>query len=88
MRASNVAVIGIGVDDADKIQQFRRQHAIRFDLLVAGLDGMDLARRLGNPQPVLPYTVLIRPDGRIAEQYSGRIRESELRREVGAPASD
>jgi len=82
LKASNVAVIGIGVDDADNIRKFRQQHAIRFDLLVAGFDGMDLARRLGNPQPVLPYTVLVSPDGRIEEQYSGPISLSELRRRL------
>ncbi|HEX4597153.1 MAG TPA: TlpA disulfide reductase family protein [Burkholderiaceae bacterium] len=79
----NVAVIGIGVDDADRIRDFRREHALRLPLLAAGFDGMDLARRLGNPDPVLPYTALISPDGRILEQHSGRIQPPELRRWVG-----
>jgi thiol-disulfide isomerase/thioredoxin len=79
----NVAVIGIGVDDADRVRDFRRQHGLKLPLLVAGFDGMDLARRLGNPEPVLPYTALISPDGRILEEHSGRIRPPELRRWVG-----
>jgi thiol-disulfide isomerase/thioredoxin len=78
--ARNVAVIGIGVDDADKIRDFRRQHALRFPLLVAGFDGgMGIAQRLGNPEPVLPYTALILPDGRLIEEHSGRIQPAELR---------
>jgi len=83
-RSSNVAVIGIGVDQADNVRQFRKQHKIRFDLLVAGFEGMELAQRLGNPQPILPYTVLIGPDGAILEQYSGRIDPAELRRRLAA----
>ena len=35
----NVAVIGIGVDDADKIRDFRSQHRLRIPLLAAGFDG-------------------------------------------------
>jgi thiol-disulfide isomerase/thioredoxin len=79
----NVAVIGIGVDDADRVRDFRRQHGLKLPLLVAGFDGMDLARRLGNPEPVLPYTALISPDGRVLEEHSGRIQPPELRRWVG-----
>jgi len=79
---SNVAVIGIGVDDADRIRDFRREHRLRLPLLTAGFDGMELAQRLGNPEPVLPYTALISPDGRILEEHSGRIEPPELRRWV------
>jgi peroxiredoxin len=78
----NVAVIGIGVDDADKIRDFRRQHQLRIPLLAAGFDGMQLALRLGNPEPVLPYTALISPDGRLVEEHSGRVQPPELRRWV------
>ncbi|HEX4585777.1 MAG TPA: TlpA disulfide reductase family protein [Burkholderiaceae bacterium] len=78
----NVAVIGIGVDDADKIRDFRRQHQLRIPLLAAGFDGMQLAQQLGNPEPVLPYTALISPDGRLVEEHSGRVQAPELRRWV------
>ena len=83
----NVAVIGIGVDDADKIRDFRSQHRLRIPLLAAGFDGMQLAQRLGNPEPVLPYTALISPDGRLVEEHSGRIQEPELRRWVAEHGS-
>jgi thiol-disulfide isomerase/thioredoxin len=76
----NIAVVGIGVDDADKIREFRRQHQLRIPLLAAGFDGMELARQLGNPQPVLPYTALISPDSRIVEEHSGRLEPAELRK--------
>jgi thiol-disulfide isomerase/thioredoxin len=78
----NVAVIGIGVDDADKVRQFRSEHRIRIPLLAAGFGGMELAQRMGNPEPVLPYTALISPEGLIVEQHSGRIEEREVRQWV------
>jgi peroxiredoxin len=84
MKSSNVAVLGIGVDEPDNIRQFRREHSIRFDLLAAGFDGMELAQRLGNPNPVLPYTVVVSGRGRVIAQYSGRIDPTELRRRLAA----
>jgi len=78
--ARGVAVIGIGVDDAEKIRAFRREHGLRIPLLAAGFDGMNIAQQLGNPQPVLPYTALISPGGRLVEEHSGRIEPPELRR--------
>ncbi|HUD25479.1 MAG TPA: TlpA disulfide reductase family protein [Burkholderiaceae bacterium] len=78
----NLAVIGIGVDDADKVREFRSQHRLRFPLLVAGLEGMELAQRLGNTEAVLPYTALISPDGRLIEGHTGRIEGLKLRRWV------
>jgi len=78
----NVAVIGIGVDDADKIRDFRRQHQLRIPLFAAGFDGMQIAQQLGNPQPVLPYTAVITPGGRVVEEHSGRVEQPELRRWV------
>jgi len=82
LAASNVAVVGISVDEPDNVRQFRHQHSIRYELLVAGFDGMALSQRLGNPQPVLPYTALIGADGRILGQFSGKIDEAELRRRL------
>ncbi|MBV8210055.1 MAG: TlpA family protein disulfide reductase [Burkholderiaceae bacterium] len=81
--ARNVAVIGIGVDEPDRIREFARQHGLRIALLAAGFDGMQLATRLGNPEPVLPYTALISPAGRLVEEHSGRLEPGELRRWVG-----
>jgi len=80
--ARNVAVIGIGIDEPDKIREFARQHRLRIALLAAGFDGMQLATRLGNPEPVLPYTALISPGGRLIEEHSGRLDPAELRRWV------
>jgi thiol-disulfide isomerase/thioredoxin len=85
---ANLAVIGIGVDEADKIRQFRSEHQLRFPLLVAGFDGMTLAQRLGDHAAVLPYTALISPDGRVLEEHTGRIDPLEMRRwvaEYGQP---
>jgi peroxiredoxin len=79
-----VEVIGIGIDNAAKIADFRDRHGLRLPLLVAGAGGSDLSRALGNSGGALPYTVLISADGRIAQRHLGQIRPEQLRRWLDA----
>jgi peroxiredoxin len=79
-RSRGVEVIGIGIDSAARIRTFREQHGIAFPLLVAGVEGSELGRRLGNAEGALPYTVLFDPEGRLVRRKLGQIRPAELRR--------
>lgn len=73
-------VIGVGIDTAARIRQFRDDHSITLPLLVAGAEGSSVGDQLGNTAGVLPYTVLIGSDGRVVARKIGRIQSDELRR--------
>jgi len=75
-----VEVIGIGIDSAGKIAEFREKHRLTLPLLVAGAGGSQLNRALGNDSGALPYTVLIDPDGRVRERHLGQVQPEQLRR--------
>jgi peroxiredoxin len=77
--ARNVAVVGVGIDDADKIRRFRTEHALRLPLLAAGFDALGLVRGLGDLDGVLPYTVLISTDGRVLRRHMGQVKPDQLR---------
>lgn len=74
----NVQFVGIGVDTASNIIQFRQRVPVSYPLLVAGNVGAELARTLGNESGGLPYTVIISAEGRIAHQYLGRVKPEQL----------
>jgi len=78
-RVQGLEVIGVGIDSAVRIRQFRDAHQISLPLLVGGAEGTSLGNQLGNSAGVLPYTVMIGADGRVAERKIGRIRPDELR---------
>jgi len=78
-RSSGLEVIGVGIDSATNIRQFRDEHKITLPLLVAGMGGSSLSDLLGNKAGVLPYTVLVSPDGRVRERKIGRVKPDELR---------
>lgn len=77
-RSGGLEVIGIGIDSATNIRQFRDEHKITLPLLVAGMGGSALSNLVGNSAGVLPYTVLISADGRVRERKIGRLKPDEL----------
>lgn len=83
-RARGAEVIGLGIDRAENIRAFRDAHRLTLPLLVAGMQGTEIGRAFGNAAGVLPYTVLIAADGRVAQRKVGQIRPAELRRWLDA----
>lgn len=75
----NVEVLGLGIDEPDRIRAFAQQHAIRFPLYATGAAGVALTQTLGNTTRALPYTVLITPSGVVAERKLGQVKPQELR---------
>jgi thiol-disulfide isomerase/thioredoxin len=74
----NVIVIGIALDEIGLIKEFDDENNISYPLLAAEDTGGNLAFNLGNDKSALPYTVIIKPDGTIANTYFGRISKKLL----------
>jgi thiol-disulfide isomerase/thioredoxin len=83
-RGRGVEVVGIGIDNADKIRAFRDRMQLRLPLLVAGASGSELGQALGNRVGALPYTALIDRNGRVVQRKLGQIKPAELRQWLDA----
>lgn len=81
-QAKNVVVLGLAIDDLDKVQAFSKSAPVSYPLFADNDLAMTLSQNLGNDRGVLPYTVLIRPDGTIAEVFFGQINEAVLEQSV------
>ena len=77
-------IVGIGVDTADKLQQFSEKYGIQYPILVATANTAALMRALGNNAAALPYSVLLDRRRRIAYRKLGAWRKPELDREIEA----
>ena len=75
----NVQFTGIAIDQADKVRQFAREIPINYPLLIGGMETLDLSRQAGNKAGVLPYTLVIGRDGRVAESLVGGLTEERMR---------
>lgn len=83
LRANKIEMIGIGIDSPSNVREFLQKRSFSYPLLVAGAQGADLARLLGNPAGSLPYTVVLDPDGSVRWSKLGRVTPEELTRATG-----
>ena len=82
MAAKNLQIIGIGIDSPSNIKEFASKYKISYPLLIAGMNGTELARQFGNTGGGLPFTVLIGPNGEIKKTYLGRLDMSIVREDL------
>ena len=73
-----IEIVGIAIDQEVKVGQFAAKMQIDYPILIAGPDGLDLIRALGNRSGGLPFTVFLDPAGRIAQNKLGVLRQPEL----------
>jgi len=71
-------VVGIALDDVQKVRDFVQAFGISYPILVGEIDVMETNRNYGNITGVLPYSVLVDASGIIRWQYSGALQHDEL----------
>jgi len=84
LQGKNIQILGIGVDNPANISAFADKYHIGYPLYVAGMDGAELSRQLGNQAGGLPFTVLVDASGKAKKTYLGRLKMDELRRDLRA----
>lgn len=72
-------VLAIAVDDPEAVRGFLAELPVQMPVLLAQPGVVDLSTTLGNARSVLPYSVLIDAQGRIAKRHFGAFSEDSLR---------
>ncbi|MEI7432361.1 MAG: TlpA disulfide reductase family protein [Betaproteobacteria bacterium] len=75
---SGVQFVGIALDNANNVAQFKKSLAISYPLLIAENEGSALTRQLGNDRLALPYTVVFGKNGNVRLLRLGRLSEQDL----------
>lgn len=76
--AGKLVVLGISLDNVEKMQAFAQGTPMPYPLLSAEDKGMTLSASLGNLNSVVPHTVIIGSDGKILKSYFGRVTKALL----------
>jgi thiol-disulfide isomerase/thioredoxin len=84
LQAKNVQILGIGIDNPANISAFADKYKIGYPLYVAGMEGSELSRQLGNQAGGLPFTVLVDASGKVKKTYLGRLKMEVLRQDIAA----
>lgn len=70
-------VTGIALDEPEAVRAFLTRLPVRYPNLIEKAAPRDSSFRLGNARSVLPFSVLIDADGRIARLRAGAFRDAE-----------
>ena len=70
--------VGIALDSADNVLNYSKQHPVTYPLLIAGSEGAELSRQLGNSLLTVPYTVILDANGEAHASKMGPFPEQEL----------
>ncbi len=76
--ANGWQVVGLAIDQPSAVRQFLARTPVRFPIGLAGLEGTELAKSLGNLSGGLPFTVVLGPDGQVRQRRMGKLSRADL----------
>lgn len=71
-------VAGIAIDQAAAVRSFLTRMPLGFPVALAGSEGIELVKSLGNLAGGLPFSVVLGGDGRLLHRKMGKVSEAEL----------
>jgi len=71
-------VVGLAVDSPTPVREFLVKLPVSFPIGLAGLNGVELSRSLGNPSGALPFSVLFDRQGQAAVRKLGLLKPEDL----------
>ncbi len=73
-------VLALAVDRPDPVRRFAAERALQLPMALAGIEGLDLSRSLGNKGAALPFTIVFDGRGRLVVRRLG-VLDADLLRE-------
>jgi thiol-disulfide isomerase/thioredoxin len=76
--AQGLRVVGLAVDNLVPVVDFLKQRPMSFPIGLAGLEGVELSRVLGNRTGALPFSILFDRRGSAIDRKLGALSEEDL----------
>ena len=77
--ANGWQVVGLAIDQPTSVRKFLQRTPVSFPIGLAGLEGTELTRKLGNLAGGLPFSVMLDAEGRVRQRRMGRLSEADLK---------
>jgi thiol-disulfide isomerase/thioredoxin len=71
-------VVGLAVDNPKAVREFLQRAPVSYAIALAGFDGTDLSRKLGNTTGALPFTAVFARSGALVQRKLGETGYDEL----------
>ncbi len=72
-------VVGLAVDNPKAVREFLQRAPVGYAIGMAGFDGTDLSRKLGNTTGALPFTAVFARSGTLVQRKLGETSYDELK---------
>jgi thiol-disulfide isomerase/thioredoxin len=82
---NGLQVVGLAIDQPSSVRKFLQRTPVSYPIGLAGLEGTELLRELGNAAGGLPFTLAVSAAGAVAARKMGKLEQSDLdgwRREI------
>jgi thiol-disulfide isomerase/thioredoxin len=76
--AKNWQVLGLAIDQPSSVRAFLARTPVTFPVGLAGLEGTELTKSLGNTSGGLPFTVVVSASGAVLHRKMGQLLPAEL----------
>lgn len=77
-QAQGWTVLALAVDSPTPVREFLRKRPLAMPVGLAGLDGVEFGRSLGNRQGGLPFTVVFGSEGTVRSRKLGALKEADI----------
>ncbi len=81
--SSGLQVLALAIDESDKVGRFVADRSLHLPVAIAGADGIDLSRSLGNALGALPFSVMFDSSGVAVARNLGAVSSALLEHWVG-----
>ncbi|WP_218510212.1 TlpA disulfide reductase family protein [Variovorax sp. dw_308] len=76
--ANGWQVIGLAIDQPSAVRKFLERTPVSFPIGLAGMEGTELLRQLGNTGGGLPFTMVVNAEGGVAARKMGKLEPADL----------
>ena len=76
--AKSWQVVGLAIDQPSAVRAFLARKPVSFPVGLAGLEGTELGKALGNVNGGLPFSVLVSGAGEVLHRKMGRLTDADL----------
>ena len=73
-----VQFVGIAIDQKSKVDTYAKKIGMNYPVLLGDLAGIELAKRIGNSEAGLPYTVIVDRSGKVITTQLGTLSFEKL----------
>ena len=77
-KSNNWQVLGLAVDQPSMVRSWLRTRPLSFAVGMAGLEGTELSKTLGNMAGGLPFTVIFGSTGELLQRKIGKVTQADL----------